>query len=110
MSDKMVMAIVSREQSDRVLERLISAGYGATFTESRGGMLRQAQQMVFIATHEEAVEDVLTIIRRTCRSRVEVSEQQVEESGLLSRPSSTTTTEVGYAVVFVWDLERFETY
>jgi uncharacterized protein YaaQ len=110
MSSKMVMTIVSREQADRVLDKLISAGYGATFTESRGGMLRQAQQMIFIATQEDNVDDVVAIIRRTCRSRVEVSEQQVGPDALASRVSSTTTTEVGYAVVFVWDLERFETY
>ena len=53
MSKKMVMAVISREQADRALDRLISAGYGATFTESRGGMLRQAQQMVFIATNDD---------------------------------------------------------
>lgn len=110
MRNKMVMAIVSREQADRVLDKLISAGYGATFTESRGGMLRQAQQMVFIATQDDDVEDVVAIIRRTCRSRVEVSEQQIGTGDLRSEISSTTTTEVGYAVVFVWDLERFDTY
>lgn len=110
MRNKMVMTIVSREQADRVLEKLISGGYGATFTESRGGMLRQAQQMIFVATHEDDVDDVISIIRRTCRTRVEVSEQQVGPGSLQPETSSTTTTEVGYAVVFVWDLERFETY
>jgi uncharacterized protein YaaQ len=104
-----VMAVVSREQADRVLDKLISAGYGATFTESRGGMLRQAQQMIFVATETERVDDVIAIIRRMCRSRVAVNEQQVGSGPLSSKPASTTT-EVGYAVVFVWDLERFETY
>ncbi len=111
MSKKMVMAVISREQADRVLDRLSSAGYGATFTESRGGMLRQAQQMIFIATDDDRVENVVTIIKRACHSRVEVSEQQVPAGALRpSNTATTTTTEVGYAVVFVWDLERFETY
>jgi uncharacterized protein YaaQ len=107
---KMVMAVVSRDQADRVLDRLISAGYGATFMESRGGMLRQAQQLLFIAVDAENVEDVLGIIRRTCRTKVEVSEQQVSGIGAAARPAARTTTEVGYAVVFIWDLEHFETY
>ena len=111
MSKKMVMAVISREQADRVLDGLISAGYGATFTESRGGMLRQAQQMIFIATDDDCVESVVTIIKHACHSRVEVSEQQVPAGALRpSNAATTTTTEVGYAVVFVWDLERFETY
>ncbi|MGC9521726.1 MAG: cyclic-di-AMP receptor [Anaerolineae bacterium] len=107
MARKMVMAVVSRDQADRVLDKLIAAGYGATFSESRGGMLRQAQKMMFIATNAESVDDVIEIIRRTCRTRVEVSEQQGREG---TRRAETTTTEVGYAVIFVWDLERFETY
>jgi uncharacterized protein YaaQ len=107
---KMVMAVVSRDQADRVLDKLISAGHGATFTESRGGMLRQAQQLIFIAVEENRVEGVIEIIRRECRSRVEVSERGAREGPLRSSDTATTTTEVGYAVVFVWDLERFETY
>ena len=107
---KMVMAVVSRDQSDRVLDKLISAGYGATFTESRGGMLRQAQQLIFIAVEKEKVESVVDIIRHACRSRVEVSERRGTEGVMSSRDTATTTTEVGYAVVFVWDLDRFETY
>ncbi len=76
MTSKMVMAVVARDQADRVLDKLISAGYGATFTESRGGMLRQAQKMLFIAVDADKVDDVLDIIRRMCRTRVEVSEQR----------------------------------
>ncbi|MGC9349240.1 MAG: cyclic-di-AMP receptor [Anaerolineae bacterium] len=106
---KMVMAVVSRDQADRVLDKLISAGYGATFTESRGGMLRQAQQLIFIAVEKEKVEGVIDLIRRECHSRVEVSERTARE-GPLTFGDTATTTEVGYAVVFVWDLERFETY
>jgi uncharacterized protein YaaQ len=106
---KMVMAVVSRDQADRVLDKLISAGYGATFTESRGGMLRQAQKMMFIAVDSDKVEDVVTTIRESCHAQVEVKERQssVMASSLMDRPA--TVTEVGYAVIFVWDLERFET-
>jgi uncharacterized protein YaaQ len=105
---KMVMAVVSRDQADRVLDKLISAGYGATFTESRGGMLRQAQKMMFIAVDSDKVEAVVKTIRESCRVQVEVREQQSSlMSSSLDRPA--TVTEVGYAVIFVWDLERFET-
>lgn len=110
MTRKMVMTVVSRDQSDRVLDKLIAAGYGATFTDSRGGMLRQAQRMVFIAADSDNVDDVVAIIQQTCRSKVEVSEQQVAAMGQAKQDRATTTTEVGYAVVFVWDLEHFETF
>ncbi len=107
---KMVMAIVSRDQADRVLDKLITAGYGATFTESRGGVLRQAQQMIFIATEDDNVDDVLGTIRALCRTEVEVKEQPAQASSGLLSTSPGTTTEIGYAVIFVWDLEHFDTY
>jgi uncharacterized protein YaaQ len=107
---KMVMAVVSRDQANRVLDTLVSAGYGATFTESRGGVLQQAQLMLFIAVDAEKVEDVLSIIQRECRTRVEVSEHSDMLHGLPIQHTETTTAEVGYAVVFVWDLEHFDTY
>ena len=109
MTKKMVMAVVSRDQADRVLDKLVSAGYGATFTESRGGMLRQAQRMMFIAVDGESVENVVAVIRESCHVQVEVREQHspVMSRSLADRPA--TVTEVGYAVIFVWDLERFET-
>jgi uncharacterized protein YaaQ len=108
MTQKMVMAVVSRDQSERVLDKLISAGYGATFTESRGGMLRQTQKMIFIAAEEGKVDDVVDIIRSSYRTKVEVSEGGVPSGQARPATSETTTTEVGYAVVFVWDLDRFQ--
>ncbi len=110
MNRKMVMAVVSRDQSDRVLNNLISAGYGATFTDSRGGMLRQAQRMLFVAAEADRVEDVVEIIRQACRAKVEVSAHESYGDPDRTGGGATTTTEVGYAVIFVWDLERFETY
>jgi len=107
---KMIMAVISRDQADRVLDRLIAAGYGATFTESRGGMLRQAQQMIFVATDDDKVKDVLGTIRRLCRTEIEVKEQPARTNSELLSTTSGTTTEVGYAVIFVWDLEHFDTY
>jgi uncharacterized protein YaaQ len=107
---KMIMAVISRDQADRVLDRLIAAGYGATFTESRGGMLRQAQQMIFVATDDDRVEDVLGTIRRLCRTEIEVKEQPARANSELFSTTPGTTTEVGYAVIFVWDLEHFDTY
>ncbi len=97
---KMVMAIVSRDQADLVLEALISAGYGATFTESRGGVLRQSQKTIFTAVEHTKLDDVLSIIRDHCRSQVTLSDTEDHAS----------TTDVGSAVIFVWDLEQFITH
>ncbi|MGC9356917.1 MAG: cyclic-di-AMP receptor [Anaerolineae bacterium] len=104
---KMVMAVVARDQADPVLNALISEGHIATFTESRGGFLRQAQHMLFMAVEEEKLEEVLALIRAHCRGEVRV---QSEGGGMLSPGLRPASAEVGGAVIFVWPLERFEIY
>ena len=105
---KMVMAIVPRDEAGHVLEALVTAGYTATFIDSRSGVLRQAQQMLFIAVEEQDLDKVLTIIRDNCHSQVVV--EPGEPRTPFSLGSVPVTAELGGAVVFIWDLDRYETY
>jgi len=105
---KMVMAVVPRDEAGRVLEALVAAGHTATFSDSRGGMLRQAQQMLFIAVEEQDLERVLTIVRDNCHSQVVV--ESSEPRTPFSLGFVPVTAELGGAVVFMWDLDRYETY
>lgn len=105
---KMVMAVVSRDEAEHVLEALVAAGFTATFTESRGGMLRQAQYALFIAVEKKDLEQVLTIIHDSCHSQVCV--EPGEPGGLSSLSSAPVTAQLGWAAVFVWDLDRFQIY
>jgi uncharacterized protein YaaQ len=105
---KMVMAVVPRDEAGRVIEALVSTGHTASFSDSRGGVLRQAQQMLFIAVENKDLERVLTIIRDNCHSRVVV--ETSEPKTPFSLGSTPVTAELGGAVVFIWDLDRFETY
>ena len=106
---KMVMAIVDRAETARVLEALIVAGYTATFTDSRGGVLRQARQTLFIGVEEDAsVPEVLSIIRENCRSSVSL-DSTGHDIAFQTVPQRTWA-EVGNAAVFVWDIEQFQIY
>jgi uncharacterized protein YaaQ len=109
---KMVMAIIDREEAPRVLEALISAGHSATFNDSRSGFLRQSKQTLFIGVQAEKVDHVLSIIRNNCRSHVESRESATDEAAdaILRVAPRRTFAEVGSAAVFVWEIDRFETY
>jgi uncharacterized protein YaaQ len=109
---KMVMAIIDREEAARVLEALIAGGYTATFNDSHGGFLRQSKDTLFIGVERDKVGDVLTIIQNNCRSHVESRESEAEtEDGAAPRVVPRRTfAQVGSAAVFVWDVDRFETY
>jgi len=105
---KMVMAVVPRDEAGRVLEALVAAGHTTTFSDSRGGALRQAQQTLFIAVEKRNLERVLTIIRKSCHSRVTL--ESAETEAMVSPTAAAATTEVGGAAVFIWDLDRFEIF
>ena len=108
--DKMVMTIIEREEADRVLEALITAGHTPTiFGDSRGGVLRQARPTLFVGVQASKLDNVLTIIRENCRSHIALESTEGDEAAV-GRTSKRTFAEVGSAVVFVWDLDRFETY
>ena len=105
---KMVMAVVPRDGAENILQALVNAGHTATISESRGGMLRQAQQMLFIAVEEENLELILSIIRDNCHLEVVVARGDSEQP--FSIGHAPVRSQLGGAVVFTWELDRFETY
>jgi uncharacterized protein YaaQ len=105
---KMVMAVVPRDEAKCVLEALVADGFTATFAESRGGMLRQAQHMLFIAVKSEDLDQVLSIVKGSCHSEVQVESSEPEKPPLIG--PAPKKAELGGAVVLVWDLDRFEIY
>ena len=108
---KMIMAVVPRDEAGGVLDALIAAGHTATFTDSRGGMLRQAQQMLFIAVEDEDLRRVLAIIANSCHSQVTVEPSEASDPQEPTAVNSTAVAaNVGGAAVFVWNLEQFEIY
>ncbi|MGC9399103.1 MAG: cyclic-di-AMP receptor [Anaerolineae bacterium] len=105
---KMVMAVVPRDQAEEVLYALVQSGHTATFMESRGGVLRQAQKTLFVAVNEGELDDVLEIIRERCRSKVHVGE--TDERRFPFGGEEEHEAEVGGAAIWVWDIERFEVF
>jgi uncharacterized protein YaaQ len=103
---KMVMAVMPRNEAERVLQALVAAKYTATYVETRGGMLRQAQITLFIATKDQDLEIVLSIIEDNCRSEVVIEEAEGEQ-GPAPMP---VKPRLGGAVVFIWNIERSEVY
>jgi uncharacterized protein YaaQ len=103
---KMLMVIIPRDEAERVLQALVAANHTATYMETRGGMLRQAQMTLFIAVKDEDLEKVTGIIQGSSRSEpvVESADDGVSAAPMPARPR------LGGAVVFIWNIERSETY
>lgn len=63
---KMIMAIVPKKYGEDVLSALINAGFTATYSETRGGMLRQSQYTLYIAVRSSDVQAALNVITDSC--------------------------------------------
>ena len=106
---KMIMAIVPKKYGDDVLSALINAGFTATYSETRGGMLRQSQLTLFIAVRSSDVQTALNVITDSCNEIESIhhgyglqsdTEPHMANDGAPLRKSA--------AVVFIWSLDKFQ--
>jgi len=105
---KMVLAVVPKDEADRVIGELVANGLTATFVDSRGGVLRQASQMLFIVVEDHQLEQVLGLIGGSCRYDMEVTEPAGDAWD--GPDAHRRTPQIGGAVVFVWALEGMQRY
>ena len=105
--DKMIMAVIPRDEAESVLDALINGGFTATFTETKGGMLRQSQYTLFTAVHAKDVDNVCSIIEENCTAEVDLDDESLARQELAEDSGST---QVGGAIVFIWDLKSTRIY
>ncbi len=99
--EKMIMAVISRDEAEKVLDALINNGFTATFAETKGGMLRQSQYTLFSAVKSEAVDQVCELIKRNCLTEVEIDDDSLAQQELAEDSGSA---KVGGAIIFIWDI------
>lgn len=64
---KLMLVIVQDTDGDSVLQVLVSKGYRVTRVASTGGFLRRGNITLLIGVNTEKVDEVLDILRQTCR-------------------------------------------
>jgi uncharacterized protein YaaQ len=106
---KLVVAIVNPEDAGPLVDALLERDYRATRLHSSGGFLKQSNATVILGVDDDAVEEVLGIIRESCHSRTQLVNPMppILEPGEFFLPYPLEV-EVGGATVFVLPVERFE--
>lgn len=106
---KLIIAIVQDEDTDALTQALIHEGFRFTKISTTGSFLRTGNTSLMIGVEDAGVPAVQSILRRTCRRRTQIAVpySPALEPGLLYMPENFEV-EVGGAVVFVIDVERFE--
>jgi len=104
---KMVIAIVSNDDSSRVLKGLVEKHFQATKLSTTGGFLNAGNTTLLIGCTEEQVSEVKLTIKAYCSRRSKVINKTItNENGIMTK--TPVEVNVGGATIFVIDVEQFE--
>lgn len=103
---KMILAIISKEDSHDVSSILTAHSFQVTKLASSGGFLRKGNTTIIIGCEEQDVEKVIGLIKETSSVRTEVvsTATSYDTTNLLTFPMEV---KVGGATIFVLDVEQF---
>jgi uncharacterized protein YaaQ len=106
---KLVIAVVQDQDSGAVMDVLMDRGFRATKLATTGGFLRQGNTTLLIGVQDHEVEDVVEIVKSTCRSRMQMMPPiTVVGRSTESYIGQPVEVPIGGATLFVLDVERFE--
>ncbi len=106
---KLIFAIVSDEDSPRLVSELNKKGYRVTRLNSSGGFLRSGNTTLMMVTDDEKLEDVIAVIKKFSSSRKTAINANMIPSGMgASYIPYPVEVMIGGATLFVVNVERFE--
>jgi len=106
---RLIIAIVHERDRQRVGDALLQAGRQFTTIATTGGFLRDGNTTLLIGAQKEHVDEIIDVIKGCCSTREQFVDQPVPNvmgaDGALATPIKV---EVGGAIVFVVNVEKFE--
>jgi len=105
---KLLIAIVSDEDSNILADKLNRHGFSITKLCSTGGFLKSGNTTFLIATENEKVEEAIEIIRETCKSkRRMIAPEKLPGSFGTFNMAMPVEVNIGGATVFTLNIEQF---
>jgi len=102
---KLVMVIVSAEDSALVMKELIKNNFFCTQVASKGGFLKKGNSIIVIGTADEKVDQLIQIISDNSKTRKEmIPNSVISEFGMFT--GTPIEISIGGATIFVIDAER----
>lgn len=106
---KLLIAVVQDQDAGRLLQSLMENGFSATKLASTGGFLREGNTTLLIGVDEKQIEDVIDLIRKTCKTREQLITPMLDISKSINTyVQHPIEVSVGGATIFVLNVERFE--
>jgi uncharacterized protein YaaQ len=106
---KLIFAVVQAQDVDACADALTAAGFVCTRFSTQGGFLDSSNCTLMTGVDDEQVDDVLEILRRRAKRRVELLDATLPLVGALTPVMAPPVdVEVGGATVLVVPLDRLE--
>ncbi len=104
---KLVLAIVSKDDSSMVSSALTQEGFSVTKLATTGGFLMAGNTTFICGVEDDQVDQVIRIIEKQSSRRTQIvpSTSTMDAGMYTSMPIEVT---VGGATIFVLDVDRFE--
>lgn len=106
----MLFIVAHKENSKELEESLVAEKHHFTKLDTTGGFLQKKNVTYLMGVEDDKVDDVLKIVKKTCKSHEEVIGQPVFTAGgpgEMLMPDGQTKITVGGATVFVIKAEKF---
>jgi uncharacterized protein YaaQ len=106
---KLIFAVVQAQDVDACADALTAAGFVCTRFSTQGGFLDSSNCTLMTGVDDEQVDEVLEILRRRAKRRVELLDATLPLVGALTPVMAPPVdVEVGGATVLVVPLDRLE--
>lgn len=105
---KLIIAIVQDEDASRLINNLMTEGFGVTKLATTGGFLRSGNTTLLIGVEDDKMPAAMGIVEKVCKSRKQIATTPSPISGSTGvyMPYPVEVT-VGGATIFVLDVEQF---
>lgn len=105
---KLIIAIVQDEDSARLIEELMTAGFSVTKLATTGGFLRAGNTTLLAGVEDDRFQAAMDVIEAVCKSRKQIAASPVSMVGV---PGAYTPypieVVVGGATIFVLTVDQF---
>jgi uncharacterized protein YaaQ len=105
--NQLMLVTVSGEQTGELVQTLTKSGFYVTVVDSRGGLLDERTSTLLIGLNRSRATQLLDKLRTECRTRRRLIPAQLE-TPLASAQTLMIEAETGGAIIYVFDVERFE--
>ncbi len=106
---KMVITVVQGKDAGSLTDKLVARRYGVTRINTSGGFLRESNATFLIGVQDAQVEDVISIIQATCKTRsryLNPLPPMSEPGGEIFAPNPIEV-QVGGATIFVVAVDQY---